>query len=300
MSTKIFKDIPRLLKEAFTELMKSDPMRMGGATAFFTTFALPPILIILIQTLGLVFDRRNISMNLFKKLSGIVGRDSVHQIIGTLRGFRGLAQNWFITIGGFLFLLFVATTLFAIIKNSINEIWKIHTIEKTNLWGSLGNRLRSVFVIFIAGILFLTQLLVESLQILFGNYLGELSPIVASFFNSALSYAISIVIVTAWFAVLFRFLPDGKPSWKVAITGAFVTSVLFNVGKLLLRWLLTHSNIGSLYGASGSIVLLLLFVFYSSLILYYGAAFTKVWSKYKKQPIKPLRHAHNYELSEIA
>jgi membrane protein len=114
-------------------------------------------------------------------------------------------------------------------------------------------------------------------------------------FNKTLSAAISIVTVWAWFTVLFRYLPDGKPPWRVAITGALLTSILFSFGKYLLRWLLPNSNIGVVYGTSASIVLLLLFVFYSSLILYYGAAFTKVWSVFINQPIKPVNNAIYYE-----
>jgi membrane protein len=99
--------------------------------------------------------------------------------------------------------------------------------------------------------------------------------------------------------LLFRFLPDARPSWNVAFVGAFVTSLLFNLGKFILRWLLIRSNLGTVYGASGSVILLLLFVFYSSLILYYGAAFTKVWATKKGQPIKPLHGAVHYQLSPI-
>lgn len=103
--------LSRMLKDAFKELIKNDPLRMAGATAFFTTFALPPILIIIIQVLGLVFNPDKISQKLFEKLSDIVGTSSVHQIVETLTAFRKLAYNWFVTITGFIFLAFVATTL---------------------------------------------------------------------------------------------------------------------------------------------------------------------------------------------
>ena len=123
-------------------------------------------------------------------------------------------------------------------------------------------------------------LLTEGIQSLLGKYLDDIRPGIAIYFNGVLSHVVSIIIVTAWFGFLFHFLPDGQPKWKVTLVGAFVTSILFTIGKLVVRFLLFQSNVSKLYGASGSIVLLLLFVFYSSLILYYGAAFTKVWSDY--------------------
>src|ERR687883_311470 len=126
--------IALLFKKSFIELGKNDPLRMAGATAFFTTFALPPILIILIQVLGLVFNPITIRQKLFERLAGMIGPESVQQVMDTLMAFRRLAQNWFITIGGFLFLLFVATTLFKVIKSSLNQVWKIKVVKKQNIW----------------------------------------------------------------------------------------------------------------------------------------------------------------------
>jgi membrane protein len=288
----------RIVRDAFTELGKNDPLRMAGATAFFTTFALPPILIILIQVLGLIYDPAKISSQLFLKLSDIVGRESVQQIVDTLTAFRKLAQRPSITIGGFIFLLFVATTLFKIIKSSMNQVWKIKVFRKRSLWIAFRTRWRSLLVILIAGVLFAIGLLAEAAQAFLGKYIFEISPLLALYYNSALNHIISVIIVTLWFSILFRFLPDGRPHWKVALMGAFVTSLLFTIGKLVLHWLLTYSNINTVYGASGSIVLLLLFVFYSSLILYYGAAFTKMWGIYHNTPIKPMPYATHYQLTE--
>ena len=289
----------KLLRDALLELRKNDPLRMAGATAFFTTFALPPILAILIQALGLVFDPRTIRIELFKVLTDILGKDSVVLLTGTLSGFRGIAQNLWITVTGFIFLIFVATTLFTVIKDSLNQVWKIRVLVKRSIWYDLGNRLRSIVIILIAGVLFLVGLLTEGIQAILGKYLDDIRPGIAIYFNGVVSHLVSLFIVTVWFAFLFHFLPDGQPKWKVTIVGAFVTSLFFTVGKLLLRWLLFQSNISNLYGASGSVVLLLLFVFYSSLILYYGAAFTKVWSEFKGVEIQPLRHAIHYEVSEV-
>lgn len=289
-----FKPVLQQFSKAFRLLVKNDPMRLAGATAFFSTFALPPILLILIQLLGLLFNRRSISQQLFGHLGDIVGRESVRSIISTLRAFRGLAVNWPVAILGFIFLVFVATTLFRVIQSSVNQLWMIRKNGKRTFGKAIGGRLKSVLVILFTGLLFMASLFTESLQLIFGKYVTELVPGFAMLFNSALSTIISLVTVWVWFAVLFRYLPDGKPTWKVAFTGALLTSILFSIGKYVLGWLLPKSNIGVVYGTSASIVLLLLFVFYSSLILYYGAAFTKVWSVHIKQPITPVDNAMFY------
>jgi membrane protein len=273
--------------KAFRLLLRNDPMRLAGATAFFTTFGLPPVLLILIQLLGLLFNRGNISRQLFERLGEIVGPDSVHEIIATLRAFRGLAVNWPVAIIGFIFLVFVATTLFKVFQSSVNQLWMIRRTGRQSFKMMLSVRVKSFLVILFTGILFMTSLFVESLQLIFGKYLVDMMPEIGVLFNSVLSLVISVITVWAWFTVLFRYLPDGKPDWKVTIIGALLTSILFNIGKYLLRWLLPGSNIGVVYGTSASIVLLLLFVFYSSLILYYGAAFIKVWGEYVGRPIKP-------------
>ena len=140
---------------------------------------------------------------------------------------------------------------------------------------ALNTRLKSFLAIVLMGILFLASILANSLQAFFGKHVDELLPGTGIFFSGGVSILLSISIVWVWFAVLYRFLPDGKPSWRVAFTGGLVTAILFTLGKLILGLLLPGSNIGAIYGTSASIVLLLLFVFYSSLIFYFGAAFTK-------------------------
>jgi len=288
----------RLFRDSLAELLKNDPLRMAGATAFFTTFALPPILVILIQVLKLFLDPKTIREEMFRNLSGMFGPETVHQLVGVLQALRNMAQNWYITLGGFIFLLFVATTLFKIIKSSVNQVWKMRRIEKKNLARNLGSRAQSVFVILVAGMLFVIGIVAEGLQAFIGRYVFELSPLLSVLFNTVLNYVISIVVVTVWFTMVFRFLPDGKPEWSVAFAGAFVTAIFFTFGKFILHWLLTYSNINTLYGTSASIVLLLLFVFYSSLILYYGAAFTKLWGIEKGLPIVPRPHAVHYKVIE--
>ena len=289
------KNTGRQLVNAYRLLLKNDPLRLAGATAFFTSFALPPILLLLIQLLSLLFNRRTVSRELFTKLGSILGDEGVRQLVETLRGFRGLAINWPMAIMGFIFLLFVATTLFKVIQSSLNQLWMIQKTGDKRFKMAMFTRLKSTGLIIFTGILFMASVAAGSLKLIFGNYLDDKIPGSGVYSNGTLSTLVSIAIVCTWFTVLFRYLPDGKPRWRVALTGGLLTSILYNIGAFVLKVLLINSNIGVVYGASASVVLLLLFVFYASLIFYYGAAFTKVWGEHLEQPIQPVLNAELYE-----
>lgn len=299
---KFFKHIQNIalaLLNAYKLLVKNDPLRLAGATAFFTTFALPPILLLLIQLLSLIFRKRNIAIELEANLRSTVGDDSVEQVVEILKGFRGLAINLPIAIAGLIFLLFVATTLFKVIQSSLNQLWMIRKSGIKRFRMALLVRLKSTLVIVFTGILFIASLAAESLKVVFGNYLDDVLPGSGIYLNGALSSLLSVTIVWIWFTVLFRYLPDGIPTWRVALVGGLLTSILYNAGVILLRWMLSISNIGAVYGGSASMVLLLLFVFYASLIFYYGAAFTKIWGDQSGAPIKPVSYAELYENTHI-
>jgi membrane protein len=289
----------RLVKQSFIELRRNDPLRMAAATSFFTTFALPPILIILFQLFTLFLSRKLVGTEMTELLTATFGRESAQQIRVTTRGFRSVAQNWYVATAGFLFLLFVATTLFTVIKNTLNDIWNIKLKEKRGILFYLKLRGRSLIIIVASGILFLASIVVDSFEVFAGDYMEKILDGGGIFFRSALNEVTGAIIIAVWFVVLFRYLADGRPSWKVALAGGLLTGILFSAGKALLSFLVQNSNIGTIYGASGSLVLLLLFVFYCSFILYYGASFIKVYSDALNEPISTLHHAYHYEQVEI-
>lgn len=306
MAAKKNKSVPgkktslwRLLVRSFAEMKKNDPLRMAGATAFFTTFALPPILIILFQLFTLFLSRRFVGPEMAEILSDTFGADSARQIRVTTRGFRTMAQSWYTAAAGFLFLVFVATTLFIVVKNTLNVIWKVRARQNPGILFYLRLRGRSLMVILFAGVLFLAGLLLDGFEVLAGKYIEKILPGGGVFFSGALNEIIGAVIVAVWFVLLFRYLADARPSWRVAIIGGCLTGVLFSAGKTLLSFLMDRSNIGTIYGASGSLVLILLFVFYSSFILYFGASFIKIYAEARQQPLRPVNHAYRYEVLEV-
>ena len=287
------------MSRSLEELKANDPLRMAGATAFFTTFALPAILIILIQLFGLFVNPRKIGSDLIERLANVLGNTSAMQIKLTLEGFRSLSQNWYVTVFGFLFLMFVATTLFAVIKNSLNQIWSIRVRPHPGMVFNLKNRARSLVIIILAGLLFFVGLFAEGFQAVLADYLKDIWPEKAVFFIWAINEIVFVMIVTVWFTNLFRFLTAGKPKFSHALGGGLFTAILFTIGKIILRFLMSYSNVNTIFGASGSMVLILLFVFYSSIIFYYGGCFVKVLSEEYHAPIKPVKEAFSYEVLEI-
>jgi membrane protein len=289
----------QMIRKSLAETRRNDPMRMAGATAFFTTFALPPIFIILFQLFSLFLSKRVVATEMMEILSETLGKASAIQVRQTTRGFGTLARNWFIASAGFLFLIFVATTLFSVIKNSLNEIWQIKVKERPGVLFNLKVRVRSLAIILAAGLLFMGAIFLDGFEILAGDYMQKIFPGGGGFFKGVLDEVVGMVVISIWFVILFRYLADGRPSWRVAIAGGCLTGVLFEAGKTLLSSLMRNSNIGTLYGASGAMVLILLFVFYSSFILYFGASFIKIYSEQVKQPLKLVNKAFRYQLRKI-
>ncbi len=267
------------LLPSFRLLKKNDPLRLAGATAFFTTFALPPIVFLLAQLFGLFYDPRKVGRGLIENLSNSVGQEGAQPIRDVIRSILRFNDSWYVIVFGFLFLFFVATTLFIVIKNSLNQLWQVIKKKHRGFVGDMFTRLRSFAVIMLVGILFFANLFFKSIESVGGKYFEELLEGSSFYFSLIFGELSSIIIVAAWFIILFRFLSDGRPTWKAAIVGGLLTGILFTAGRFILRGLLVEGNIAGLYGASGSFVLVLLFVFYTSFIIYYGACFIAVYSE---------------------
>ena len=152
-----------VLKRAYKDLKSKNPLRMAAATAFFTTFALPPTLIIIIQTFGLFYSRKAMEQGVFAQLADLIGKESSIDLLNILNRFQQLAQNWFSAIAGFIFLLFVATTLFHVVRNSVNELWCVKIEQRPGIRFKLKLRLKSVVVILLSGVILSAQLIASAI-----------------------------------------------------------------------------------------------------------------------------------------
>ena len=263
-----------ILRDAYRLFQANDPLRMAAATAFFASFALPPILIILVETLGVFGNARTYRHGLLDQLGVTLDRNVALQVREILRNVHYLSITPGMRIAGFVFLLFVATTLFEVIRNSLNQLWRIRLKEKPSVAFILIYRLRSIVIILTAGVLIALILWI----------------------NNFFYHLVTIMAGMVWFSLVLRYQSYGRPAWSTAIAGGIFTGLLFTAGELLLHFVLSYNNMSTIYGTSTSLVLLLLFIFYCSFIFYFGACFTIALSESTGQPIKLTSHAVNYRI----
>lgn len=270
----------RVLAAAWQRFRANDPLRMAAATSFFVSFALPPILYILIVVFGFLGDPGTFRRDLFHQLSVGLDPSMASQVRDVVRNIHRLPLNLGMRIGGFIFLLFVATTLFEIVKNSINQLWMIRPKEKRGPGFALLDRVRSVGIILAAGILFTIVLL--------GEVTGWMLPLQVNAFLYRLMMLLAVIV---WFFVLLKWLSYGRPHTKTAWLGAALTGLLFTAGQQVLHRLLSFKNMKIIYGSTTSLALLLLFVFYCSFIFYFGACLTWALGQESGRPIRAARRA---------
>jgi membrane protein len=293
------KDLGKVLAAAFVDFKKNEPLRLAGATAFFTTFALPPILIIIVQLTGTVLRIKNLRDKFLVQLAEIVGKQGASQVKVAFSGFTSLTQNPIITAGVSIFLVFVATTLFKVIKDTLNQLWSIKISTKRPFKANLEKRAVSMIVIFLSGVLLVGGMIARGVGSFLKHQANDaFAGGTATFLNVLINQAISIIIATVWFSMVFKVLPDARTSWRVVFAGGFFTAVLFTIGKVIIRYALLAGNLTNIFGASTAFALLLLFVFYSSFILYYGACFTKAFGDFTRDPIKAGDYSVKFKMVE--
>ena len=295
----IVKRIPGMLRDAFVLLRQNNPLILASSTAFFATFSLSPIIIILVNVFGIYFKSETISDELFHEIQSVFGAQTTKQIESIVDNFRSLNTGWWITVAGSVFLIFVATTLLSVAKQAIHQIWHIKEKQEHRFRFTLTERLIGVAMILSIGVLFVVSLLMDTTVTFLHDYLHQIIPAIDSSVIKLIQTAFSIIVVTAWFAVLFKMLPDASVHWKVAIPGGLLTGALFTLGKYILGRFLVYSNVATIFGTSAAIALLLLFIFYSSMIVYYGAAFTYVYGKAVNKPLRAGKRGEEYEMNII-
>ncbi len=287
--------------KAFALLKENDPLILASSTAFFATFSISPIIVLLVGALSAVFKSSNIREQLFHSLQTTLGRKPTAEIESFVNNFISLEHsNAWITIGVSLFLLFVATTLLGIVRKAIHQVWNIRRKSAVKFRYNIKERLTGLVMLFVMGILFLISIVLDASVLAVQNFTQEIIPAIDSTLVRALNIVFSIVIVTIWFTILFKILPEAHVHWRVALAGGLVTSILFNIGKFILGIILKESRLESIFNTSASITLILLFIFYSSLIMYYGAAFTHTYAESIGKPIHAGKYADEYEERLIA
>ena len=288
-----------LLKETFKELIADNAIKLSAALSYYTIFSLPPLLIIIISLAGVFFGPEVVRGEIFGQINGLVGNDAAIQIQEMIKNVTLSKSSTFATTLGVIILIIGASGVFAEIQDSINFIWGIEAKPKMGLVKFLKNRLMSFSMIASVGFLLLVGLIVNSVMDILSDKLGEIFPKNTVYLFYALNILIVFAIIALLFTVIFKTLPDGKIAMKDGLIGASFTAVLFMLGKFAIGAYLGRSSIASVYGAAGSVILILIWVYYSAIILYFGAEFTKVYAVTHGKKIIPNVYAIKVEKKQI-
>jgi membrane protein len=292
-----------LIKNTFLGFLEDEAIKLSAALSYYTIFALPPLLIIIITICGFFFGEDAVTGQLYGQINELVGNDAAKQIQEAIKNVQLSDSNVFVTIFGIIMLLIGASGVFAEIQSSINYIWGLRAKPKKGFKKFIQNRLMSFSMIVTVGFLMLVSLMLNATLDILNNRLKIYFPESTVYLFYILNIAIVLMTITLLFAIIFRTLPDGNIKWKDAFIGAGCTATLFMIGKFAIGFYLGNSTIGSVYGAAGSVIIILVWVYYSAIILYFGAEFTKVYAKTYGGNITPNEYSVEikkevYEVSE--
>ena len=295
------KPVGILLKRAFNKYIQDDPIQMSGTTAFFAVLALAPMVIISSILAGILISESTIQETIMSETQAMIGEEGKEYIEMLIENYRnrdrsGSTGSTIVAIAIFLGIL---TTFFSVVQNAINFIWRVRSKPENNFLKALKDRLLSFALLLVILVIIAVSILAEA-ALTFGiKILVESFPNVAWATIQGLHVIVSIGMFWLIFAIIYRFLPDARIKWKVTWTGAFITSLLFILGRFLIGVLLRNSGIGDLYGAAGSIIIVLLWVFYSSIIFYFGAEITQQFAAQYVRRIQPKDYAVKLEIKEL-
>ncbi len=275
---KLVRQTGSIFKETFNGFLDDNGLKLSAALSYYTIFSLPPLLIIIISLGGIFFGSDAVEGKIFGQINGLVGNGPALQIQEIIKNVKLLNGNVWATIIGIVILIIGASGVFDEIQNSINYIWGIKAKPKRGLIKFLYNRLMSFSMIGSVGFLLLVGLIINSFVDVLNNRLSIHFPKDSILLFYVINLLIVFIIITLLFTLIFKTLPDGKIALRDCIIGASFTAFLFMIGKFAIGFYLRNYNIASIYGAAGSVILVLAWVYYSAIILYFGAEFTKVYA----------------------
>lgn len=280
------KSIFYLLKETFDEWNKDHAPRLAAALSYYTIFSIAPFLIVVIAIVGFAFGQEAVQGTLDEQIQGLIGREGADMIQELILNSRKPSENIIASVVGVVTLLLGAGGVFGQLKDALNTVWNVAPKPGNGLIGTIRDRFLSFTMVLGVGFLLAVSLLLNAFLSLIQNYFVGLLP-GTEFLLQTANFVISFGIITILFAMIYKVLPDAEVKWRDVWVGAAVTSLLFTIGKTLLGIYLGNSGVASSYGAAGSIVLILLWIFYSSQILLFGAEFTQVYARKYGSKILP-------------
>lgn len=294
-----FKKLPKVLLTTFKGFAEDKGLKLSASLAYYTVFSIGPLLLLLMSLASIFLGQEAAEGKIFNELYGLLGASAAKQVQEIIQNVRISGKTNFALVVSIITLVVGATSLFIEIQDSLNMIWKLKAKPKRGWVAFLKNRLLSSSLIVSLGFLLIVSLIingiVEALMLKLSQYFGPVTATVMV----GLNLFITFMVISTLFAIIFKFLPDAKIKWKHVRTGAVFTALLFMMGRYLISLYIQHSATESTYGAAGSIVIVLLWIYYSSVILYLGAEFTQVYTEAYGGRIQPAEYAVHVQQTEV-
>ncbi|RDV16463.1 YihY/virulence factor BrkB family protein [Pontibacter diazotrophicus] len=288
-----------ITKRTFKEFADDRPLDYAAIIGFYTIFSMPAVLIITIRIAGAAFGEEAVRGELVEQIGGIIGRNSAEQIQSIIENASQSESSAIGTFIGIATMIFTATTVFVALQDSINAMWEVRAKPEKGWWKLIIDRLLSLALVVSFGFLLLVTLAVDIILGVIDDYLREEMTGVAVYFMTTANIIVSIALSICIFAAIFKVLPDAEIRWRNVWVGASVTAILFVLGKFVLNIYFQHDPLSDTYGAAGSLVLILVWVYYASIIFLLGAEFTQVYSRVHDKGIKPQENAVKVKTTEI-
>jgi membrane protein len=293
------KGIWKVLVESFKGFGEDKITKLSASLAYSTVFSLGPLLIVIIFLCGLFFGQEAIQGSIYQQMQQFVGKEAALQLQTIIQNATISGKGKLAAIIGIITLVLGATAVFAEIQDSINTIWGLKPKPKKGWLKVIINRILSFSMVISLGFLLLVSLAVSAAVEGLSKRLQHIFPDVTVVIFYIINLVISFIVITVLFSVIFKVLPDARIKWKDVLPGAIASTLLFMIGKFAISFYISKSNVGSTYGAAGSFVILLLWIYYSSIILYFGAEFAKAYAVNYGSEIRPSDYAVSIKNVEV-
>jgi membrane protein len=296
---KVLKKAWEIFRQTVVNFFQDDSFSYASSIAFYTIFSLPAILIISLSVGATVYERDVVQEELINQISRLIGPSSAAEVEKILINAALDSTGTLARIVGIATLIFSATTVFVSLQTSLNKIWGIKPKPERGFVKYLIDRLLSLAMVMSIGFLLLVSLIFDTLLVVLQTTLSKILDGWTLYIVTGANVAISLALITVIFAMLFKVLPDAKIKWRDVWVGALVTTFLFTIGKFLIGFYLGSSSVNSAYGAAGSLVIILIWVYYSTVIFLFGAELTSVFAEKTGSEIRPYHHAVKFQMIEL-
>ncbi len=272
-----FKDVVSLLKKTYTEWDGHQAPRFGASVALYTLFSIAPLLILVAAVVGIVFSHEKAQASIIDQAQGLMGQQGADAVKAVLKSAQKPTSGIVATVVAFLTLLFGASGVFVELREALNAMWDAPKKENSGLMGLVKDRLFSFGLVLSVGFLLLTSLLLSASLSVVEKFFGQILPLPPPLLQG-INFLLSFLVIAGLFALMFKYVPNVTVQWRDVIVGALGTALLFTIGKFALGLYLGFASVGSAYGAAGSLVAVIAWVYYSAQIFFFGAEFTRVYS----------------------